>query len=89
MADNLDNDGWSDENEPMAARSLQVRRAPRLRLADESAVRRIAGIIGPCSAADSALAELDARRRDGESVSIYQAGSFWVVGPTEAGERKA
>lgn len=48
---------------------------------DEDAVRRIAQIIGPCSAADQALAELDARRRDGEDVAIFQTPSGWVVGP--------
>ena len=48
---------------------------------DEAAVRRIAKIIGPCSAADQALAELDARRRDGERVDIFQTPSGWIVGP--------
>jgi hypothetical protein len=61
---------------------MSKRRAPRLILADEDAVRRVAAIIGPCSAADRALAERDMRRRGGERVSIFQAGSFWVVGPT-------
>lgn len=49
--------------------------------ADEAAVRQLASVIGPCSAADRALAELDMRRRAGEAVSIYQSQSFWVVGP--------
>lgn len=53
----------------------------RLKPADEDAVRRIAEVIGPCSAADLALAELDMRRRNGEDVMIFQTPSSWVVGP--------
>lgn len=49
--------------------------------ADEDAVRRVAKIIGPCSAADRAIAELEMRRRSGESVMVYQTLSSWVVGP--------
>jgi hypothetical protein len=49
--------------------------------ADEEAVRRVALIIGPCSAADMALAELDMRRRAGQDVTIYQTPSSWIVGP--------
>ena len=49
--------------------------------ANEEAVRRIAKIIGPCSAAEQALAELDARRRDGENAAIFQTPSDWLVGP--------
>lgn len=53
----------------------------RIKPADEDAVRRIAAVIGPCSAADLALAELDMRRRNGEEVMIFQTPSSWVVGP--------
>ena len=58
-----------------------MRNRPPIRSVDEDAVRRVAHIIGPCSAADRALAELDMRRRDGQDVAIYQQGSFWLVGP--------
>lgn len=57
------------------------RKKPVLVLANEEAVRRIAHVIGPCSAADMALAELDMRRREGQSVAIFQTPSSWVVGP--------
>jgi uncharacterized protein with PhoU and TrkA domain len=53
----------------------------KIALADEESVRQIALIIGPCSAADRALAELDMRRNAGEDVVIYQTPSGWVVGP--------
>ena len=56
-------------------------RKPPIKPADEDAVRRIAEVIGPCSAADRALAELDMRRRAGENVTIYQTPSSWLVGP--------
>ncbi len=50
-------------------------------IVDEDAVRRVARVIGPCSAADRALAELDMRRKAGEDVAIFQTPSSWVVGP--------
>lgn len=53
----------------------------QIKPADEAAVRRIAAVVGPCSAADLALAELDMRRRNGEDVMIFQTPSSWVVGP--------
>lgn len=55
---------------------------PKLLPADENAVRRIAKIIGPGSAADAALAELDMRRRTGQDVALFQGQSFWIVGPS-------
>jgi len=60
---------------------MPKRRQPPILPVDEDAVRRVARIIGPCSAADLALAELDMRRRAGEDVAIYQTPSSWVVGP--------
>ena len=64
-------------------------------VADESEelVARIAAqILGPHSASARAVAELDARRANGESVCVRQHGNSWLVLPTppaagDAGQR--
>jgi hypothetical protein len=47
-------------------------------------VERIARIIGPTSAAQLALDELDQRVKLGEHVCIFETASSFVVGPAPA-----
>lgn len=44
-------------------------------------LRRVAGIIGPSSAAAAALTDLERRTAEGEDARCYQIGQTFVVGP--------
>lgn len=57
------------------------RRKAETILADEDALRRIAKIIGPFSAAQGALDEAERRRKLGEDIAIYRRGDTLLVGP--------
>ena len=47
----------------------------------EETVERIAKIMGPHSAAASALKDMESRRKAGERVMIYRSRQDWFVGP--------
>lgn len=45
----------------------------------ESLARQIAYIIGPSSAAQSAINELERKRRTGQPAYIHKVGNSWIV----------
>lgn len=49
-------------------------------ITDEDKARRIAAIVGPQSAAQKALNELERRRREGLAAWIWLNGKMWFVG---------
>lgn len=66
----------------MSARQATITLTP---IADDTA-RRIAHILGGCSAMGQALAEVERRRAAGETVRIYQTGQTILVGPPVAAD---
>lgn len=46
---------------------------------DEALARQVAYIIGPSSAAQSAINELERKRRTGQPAYIHKVGNAWIV----------